>query len=186
MPRYPVAIVEDDCGHEGCEPCLTKLEVCPIGRCKAYAPEKLLPFKNWPHRAKVSFNEDLRVKCGDCTSFAEGTVEQLIKHEFYECPNRMVRCPRKGCKVHARPADIVKHYQECHNADDDDGNVTMHHVSKWDRKRRANAVGELESEVARTVSQGTFGPAAPRLAYAYRRGNMSELNAIRRSNVFEM
>lgn len=175
VPRYPVAIVEVDCEHEGCETCLERLEICPMGRCKVYAPDKLLPFENWPHRAKVSFNQDLRVKCGDCTTFVEGTVEQLTKHELLACPNRTVRCTRKWCKVYGKPADIVKHYQESHNED----NVTMQHVSRWDRKRKA--VEELVSEV------GSTHPAASTLTVnTYRRGSMGVLNAIRRSNVFEM
>jgi hypothetical protein len=188
VPRYPVAIGKENCGHDGCESCLSRLEVCPVGRCGPYGVDELVPFKRWPLRAKVSFNQDLLVKCGNCDTFKEGTVERLVKHELRECPNRTVGCPGKLCEVQGKPAEIAKHYMTCHKGSDLDGiNVTMQHVSRWDRKRRAERLRELEGEVASVVNGGVFGPAAaPRLVRTYRRGDMDSMNRVMRSNVFDL
>ncbi len=185
VPRYPVAIVEENCGHEGCESCLSKLEVCPIGRCGTYGPAKLLPFKNWPLRARVSFNQDLQVRCAKCTAFEGGTtVERLVKHELRECPSRTVTCPGKLCEVQGTPADIMKHYPTC-SMDLNNGNVTMQHVSRWEKERKAQQqqrARELEAIiVSEMVQAGEFGVAA-----AYRRGDMSVMNHVMRNTVFDL
>lgn len=186
VPRYPGAISSPECGHEGCMQCLSMVSSCPVGKCVTYDSRKLLPFKFWPHRAKVSFNQDLLVKCDSCDAFKSGTVWRLIKHEMRECPKRTVCCPKKLCAVQGTPEEMVKHYQTCNKtgSDGDDGNVTLHHIGRWNMERNAE---RLQSEVARAVQEGTFGPAAsPRLVRTYRRGEMSQLNATMRSNVFEM
>jgi hypothetical protein len=186
VPRYPVAIGKENCGHDGCEACLSRLEVCPIGRCGTYSPAELVPFENWPLRAKASFNQDLLVKCVNCTTFKEGTVERLVKHELRECPNRTVCCPGKMCEVQGKPAEIMKHYASCHKGLED---VTMQHVSRWDRKRNAERLRELEGEVPASAAfhGGAFGPAAaPRLVRTYRRGDMSSMNRAMRSTVFDL
>jgi hypothetical protein len=111
VPRRPASI--DHCGHEGCFSCLMLAKICPIGRCgPSY---ELIDYDCWPHRAKVSFDQDLLVNCNKCDKFKSGTVKQLVKHETYECPARIIKCPAGFCHVRATPSNILLHVQTRYN-----------------------------------------------------------------------
>ena len=41
------------------------------------------------------------------------TLETLAKHEFLDCPNKIIRCPAEACKFKATPAQINQHVRSC-------------------------------------------------------------------------
>ena len=41
------------------------------------------------------------------------TLETLAKHEFLDCPNRIIRCPAEACKYKATPTQINEHVRSC-------------------------------------------------------------------------
>jgi hypothetical protein len=144
VPRYPASIKDSKCGHEGCMPCLNGVEKCPVGRCCKVEFEDLLVFSQWPHRAKVSFNQDLLVKCGECDVFKSGTVAQLFEHEMRECPKRIVRCLETLCYIEGTPEEVLTHYRQEHEQKNTEAKlgsifdgevVTMQDVSRWDSQR---------------------------------------------------
>jgi hypothetical protein len=114
VPRLPAAIEAHGCGHEGCLLCLTRLKTCPVGRCGPCY--NIVSYQRWPHRAKVSFDQDLLVKCDKCDEFKSGTVDRLVQHEKLECPARIIPCPEEHCRVVGTPLSVLQHYRKCFGA----------------------------------------------------------------------
>jgi len=151
VPRNLAAICAPGCGHEGCMACLSGISTCPVGRCVHYADAQLLAFNSWPQRAKASYDQELLVKCLKCDMFKSGTVSRLLEHEAKDCPKRIVCCPGTLCGFLGTPEEIVQHYRafladDEDDADDikvevelpdDDVNVSMQHIARWDSQRAA-------------------------------------------------
>ena len=167
VPRYPAAITFPTCTHVGCEECFRKVNVCPVGRCgPCRSKSNIVPYRSWPLLAQVAFNQDLLVTCLECKEFHWGTVELLANHEIYECPKRIVKCPNQ-CKVQGTPEEILKHYLKC------------------DKKRYEFTLEDVGDSVKPTVENGSFG-VSPSTAPKYKRGQMSYLNHVMRTTVFDV
>ena len=41
------------------------------------------------------------------------TLGTLAKHEFFNCPNRIIRCPPETCKYKATPTQVNEHVRSC-------------------------------------------------------------------------
>ena len=129
--------------------CLSGISTCPVGRCVKYADAQLLAFNSWPQRAKASYDQELLVKCLKCDMFKSGTVSRLLEHEAKDCPKRIVCCPGTLCGFLGTPEEIVQHYRAFLGDDeddavkvevelpDDDVNVSMQHIARWDSQRAA-------------------------------------------------
>ena len=139
LPRYPASL---KCGHVGCEGCLRQLtimpttsqSILPIGagmcpQCRTtFTSSDIITYQNWPLPAKVPFktidiqcsnpiescdDHACRKKCKVSNCDFKGSMEQLVNHEKYECPNRFIDCPNPNCFRFGRAKDMPSHYQSC-------------------------------------------------------------------------
>jgi len=106
---------------------------CP--QCRTtFVTSDVLPYQCWPLPAKTVYRTIIiqcsfpsegcdglgegETKCKRCKVLEQcefkGTMEQLVIHEMYECPNRFISCPSPNCHRYGRARDIAAdHFPIC-------------------------------------------------------------------------
>jgi len=108
IPRSPVIIKL--CGHLFCECCLAKQfeaakledyderDVIQCAVCKGHFQEShVLPFEHFYTAVKKAYHL-VRLRCPNGCAFI-GDPQEMDHHESFQCVQREVRCPSKGCEV---------------------------------------------------------------------------------------
>ena len=141
LPRYPASLKCGHIGCEVCLRQLTitpstSQSILPIftGACPlcrtTFTTSNIVTYQNWPLPAKLPFkNIDIQCHnpiegCDDPSDRAckkckvspcefKGSMEKLVDHEKYECPNRFVDCPNPNCFRFGRAKDMTFHFQHC-------------------------------------------------------------------------
>ena len=65
------------------------------------------------NEAIAVFYNSAEVACKNSGCSKNLTLKTLAKHEFLDCPNRIIRCPAEACKNKATPAQVNEHVRSC-------------------------------------------------------------------------
>ena len=120
VPYYPIST---RCGHVYCPPCVwrefnesnqsnTSSDIkITCNACNE--PLHICDLRAGLNEAIAVLYNLAEVACKNLGCSRNLTLGTLAKHEFLNCPNRIIRCPAEACKYKATPAQVNEHVRSC-------------------------------------------------------------------------
>lgn len=164
-PRSPCYIV--NCGHFGCEYCLTRhftqmsrepamnlpfVAPCPV--CKEnFRASDLVARELFNMFENLLFNS-IEVKCPQGCGYV-GNCYDLDVHEVYSCPLRKINCPNIGCNVEMAAKRLEQeHFPNCEHAHNYCNKCYL--AVPASQLSQHDCIGALKGELASTHTKNLF------------------------------
>ena len=117
LPRYPLVL---KCGHLSCHRCFgesfkrkPQCNHCrapvQLGDVFTLSEDRL----NRPGSMAAKMYENTQITCTNIGCDKKFNIDFINKHEFFECPFRIIKCPAKECHYKNNPVSVHKHALQC-------------------------------------------------------------------------
>ena len=117
IPRFPLVF---KCGHSSCYRCFPESFKCNewCNYCKIQGQiEDILTLNNdrllRPKSFMAQMYEEAEIQCTNIGCKLKFNIDQINKHEYFDCPYRIIKCPAKDCYYKNNPNHIHKHALQC-------------------------------------------------------------------------
>ena len=117
LPRYPLVL---KCGHLSCHRCFgeafKRKDLCNHCRAAILLDEVFTLNEERvkrPESMTAKMYAEAKIKCTNIGCVKELDIDHINKHEFFECPFRLIKCPAKECYYKNNPTAVHKHSLQC-------------------------------------------------------------------------
>ena len=117
LPRFPLVL---KCGHLSCHRCFgeafKRKPQCNHCRAPVQLEEVFTLSEDRlkrPGSISATMYEKTVITCTNIGCEKEFNIDYINKHEFFECPFRIIKCPAKECHYKNNPASVHKHALQC-------------------------------------------------------------------------
>ena len=117
IPRFPLVF---KCGHLSCHHCLPESFKCNewCNYCKIPVKiEDILTLNDdrlsRPKSLTAQMYEEAEIQCTNTGCKLKFNIDEINKHEFFDCPYRIIKCPAKDCYYKNNPHQVHNHALQC-------------------------------------------------------------------------
>ena len=66
-----------------------------------------------PQSMPAEMYEDAVIRCSNTGCNLEFSIDEIKKHEFFDCPYQIIKCSANGCDYKNEPYQVHKHALQC-------------------------------------------------------------------------